>query len=314
MISGLFLGRSYDVVIASSPPLFAGLAGLILARLRRVPLLLDIRDIWPELAVEAGEFKSDAAIVRWGERLERYLYRKATAISVVTQAKWRKLADRGVPEGKLNLVPNGVDLELLNLPADPKLREKLKLERKFIVVYAGLIGIFQGLHIAVEAANFLREHKHIHFLFVGDGVKRPDLERQVASLQLENITWLPTQPREEVPGILRACDLALVPLVNDQLVDAVPSKLLEAWGCHLPVILVAGGEAGRLVEEARGGVIVPPGKAHQLADVILKISEKRDSLDAMSEHGYHYVATQFNRPMLARHLEDVLKTIVGSAK
>ncbi|KLK93352.1 hypothetical protein AA309_08360 [Microvirga vignae] len=313
-ISGLMLGRSYDIVIASSPPLFIGLAGLALARRRRVPLLLDIRDIWPELAVEAGEFNSDSAIVRWGERLERFLYRRSTSISVVTEAKRRKLAKKGVPEDKLTLVPNGVDLELLNSPTDTKLRENLKLEGKFIVVYAGLIGIFQGLHTAVDAANHLRGHRHIHFLFVGDGVKRADIERQILSHQLENITWLPTQPREAIPGILRACDLALVPLVNDQLLDAVPSKLLEAWGCHLPVVLVAGGEARRLVEEAGGGVIVPPGEAQQLAEAILKISKKRDSLDAMSKHGHHYVATQFDRPMLARQMEQVLKAIVGRAQ
>jgi glycosyltransferase involved in cell wall biosynthesis len=312
-ISGLLLGRSYDVVVASSPPLFIGLAGLALARLRGVPMLLDIRDIWPEVAVEAGEFKSDAAIVRWGERLERYLYRQATSISVVTEAKWHKLARKGVPENKLSIIPNGTDLELLNRPADPKLRERLELQDKFVVVYAGLMGVFQGLQIAVEAANLLKHHRSIQFLFVGDGVKRADLQRKAASYQLENITWLPPQSREAVPGILRACDLALVPLVNDQLVDAVPSKLLEAWGCSLPVILIAGGEARRLVEEAGGGVVVSPGEAQQLADAILKISEERDGLGAMSRRGHQYVATRFDRPRLARHMEQVLKTMVGKA-
>lgn len=310
-IAGLTAGRAYDVVLASSPPLFIGIAGAALARLRRIPFVFDIRDIWPELAVEAGIFEPDSAIVRWGERLERFLYRQAAHVSVVTQAKRRKLEQKGVPAHKLSIVPNGLDLELFQPAGKIDWRGELNLaDSDFLVVYAGLIGVFQGLEVAIDAASALRERDDVHFLFVGDGVKRDALQRRAAEQSLTNVTFLPPQPRDVIPDILQASDAALVPLVNSQLVDAVPSKLLEAWGSRRPVILVAGGEARRLVSEAQGGVIVPPEAPQRLADTVLKLKEEPDRLSEYAERGYAYVARHFDRPKLARQMEDVLQAAV----
>jgi glycosyltransferase involved in cell wall biosynthesis len=308
-IGGVLAGRGYDIVVASSPPLFIGLGGAVIGRLRGIPFVFDIRDIWPEVAVEAGEFAPEAAIVRWGERLESLLYRLATHITVVTPAKQRKLADKGVPLEKLSIVPNGVDLD--DLSPDSKLdwRQRLNLKEKFVITYAGLIGVFQGVEIIVDAARLLKTHEDIHFLIVGDGVKRSDIEEQVAKQGLTNVTLLPPQPRSAIPGILNASDVALVPLVNDQLVDAVPSKLLEAWGCRRAVILVAGGEARRLVEESGGGVVIAPGAPEALAEAVVDLSKNQAALEKYARHGYRYVVENFDRPILARQMEDVLQGV-----
>jgi colanic acid biosynthesis glycosyl transferase WcaI len=312
-VTGLTAGQTYDVVLASSPPLFIGVAGMALARLLCIPFVFDIRDIWPELAVEAGEFEPTSAIVRWGERLEHFLYCQATHITVVTKGKRRKLAAKGVPESQMSVVCNGVDLELLCTTGGPDWRRELDLDGKFVIVYAGLIGVFQGVEVMVDAASALREREDIHFLIVGDGVRRSELEERAERERLANITFLSPQPHKVIPSILSAADVALVPLVNSQLVDAVPSKLLEAWGCRRSVILVAGGEARRLVEEAQAGVVVPPEESEKLAPVILQMASDRVKLGRFADRGYRYVSRYFDRPKLARKMESVLRYAIGEA-
>lgn len=311
IVSGLTARRRYDVVLASSPPLFIGLAGWVLARSHRVPWVLDIRDLWPDVAVEAGEFGADATITRWGHRLARFLYRRATHIVPVTDNKRHKLVEAGVPPEKLTIVTNGVDLDLLSSAPPRDWRGELGLENRFVVVYAGLLGIAQGVEVVVDAAATLRDQPEYHFLIVGDGVQRAEIIRRAEALGLKNITFLPAQPREAVPSILHAADVAWVPLVSDKLVDAVPSKLLEAWGCNRPVILAAGGEAARLVEEAGGGVVIPARQPQRLAEAVVKLASDPQRLKNYADNGYRFVKDRFERETLAREMEAVLQKVVG---
>ncbi|MFN8444483.1 MAG: glycosyltransferase family 4 protein [Caldilineaceae bacterium] len=310
-LTGAFAKRRFDVVLASSPPLFIGMAGFFLAKRYGAKFVFDIRDIWPELAVEAGEYTADAAMVRWGERLERFLYQQADHITVVTEAKRAKLLAKHVPSNKLSVVANGVDLDLLTRNDSTDWRGRFGLNGHFTAVYAGLIGIFQGTEVIADAASELRQSDDIHFLIVGDGVKKPELEKRIAEQKLNNVTLAPQQPREAIPGILKSANVAIVPLVNENLVDAVPSKLLEAWGCHLPVILVAGGEARRLVEESGGGVVIPPGSPDKLAQAVVEMAASRQNAQKFAEQGFAYVANNFDRRTLARQMESVLHQVVG---
>ena len=309
-ITGLRRYGHHDIVLASSPPLFIGLAGLAVARVYRVPFVFDIRDIWPELAVEAGQFHRQSAIVRWGEKLERFLYGRADRITLVTRAKMQKLMTRGVPHRKLTLVPNGVDFDLTQVGANSFASHRLNLKGKFVVTYAGLIGVFQGLEIVLHAASILRSYDNIHFLIVGDGVKRRKLQQEVNRQHLANISFLPSQPREAIPGILSASDVALVPLVTERMIDAVPSKLLEAWGCRCPAILMARGEAQRIMEESGGGIVIKPGEPEELARSILELTKRPERLERFAELGFRYAKKHFDRSNLARQMEEtLLKTI-----
>ncbi len=326
-IAGLRLSEKFDIVFASSPPLFLGLSGLFLARRFGCPFVFDIRDIWPELAVEAGEFTPDAAIVRLGEKLETFLYRHADHITVVTERKRQKLYEKGVATSKLSVVANGVDLDRL-AESQVDWRKKLGLENKFVALYAGLIGVFQGVDIIVKAAQLLADEgnknssgdnsrdnakaKNIHFVIVGEGVKRPEIEEAVTSNGLTNVSILPPQPREEIPAMLRSFDLALVPLVNEQLVDAVPSKLLEAMGCQCPVILIAGGESSRIMTDAEAGIVVPPNSVPELAEALAKFSELPSSKrQHYAQSGFNYILLHHDRARLAEQLEDVFQTVVA---
>lgn len=311
LLTGLALNRHFDVVVASSPPLFIGLSGWLLAQLKGIPFVFDIRDLWPNVAVDAGEFAPDAAMIRWGYRLARFLYRRADHIVSVTENKRLKLLDAGVPAAKLSVVSNGVDLDLIPSALSDGCAVH-GLQTKFVILYAGLIGIAQGLDVAVEAAQLLIEHHDIHFLIVGDGVQRDTLVDQVARHGLTNVTMLPRQPRERIPELMALADVCLVPLSNAGITDAVPSKLLEAWAFGKPVILAATGEAAVLVQQSGGGVVISPRDAAALAQAVLQLRSAPDRLARLGEAGQRYVAKHLARPALARKMETVLSEVIST--
>lgn len=310
-IVGIFTRGKYDVILASSPPLFLGVSGWLIARLRRIPFVFDIRDIWPEVAVEAGEFAPDGKVTRLAERLARFLYNKADHITPVTENKFKKLEAAGVPAAKMSVVTNGVDLDYVETAVATDMRDELNLPNKFIVLYAGLLGIAQGVDIAVRAADILREQQDIHFVIVGEGVKRDELMQQIETLQLQNVTMLPRQPREKIPAFLKASDVSLVPLVSSNIDDAVPSKLLEAWAYGRPVILSAGGEAASIVYDSQGGLVIEPGNAAQLAEAILFLQEHPEERFAFAQKGHDLVRNCYDRRGLAQQMAQVLQKTVA---
>jgi glycosyltransferase involved in cell wall biosynthesis len=216
----------------------------------------------------------------------------------------------GVEKAKLTVVTNGVDFDRLDLSKYHDWREELDISAKFVIMYTGLIGVAQGIGIAVEAAELLKHNSDIHFVIVGEGVERDDLIERVKLLQLENITFVPRQPREAIPSLIAVSDVALVPLVSSALRDAVPSKLLEAWACRKAVILVAGGEAAELVRKSSGGVVVKPGSPKELARTITELSQDRNLLNQYAEAGHLFVKERYDRRRSALIMENVLARVV----
>lgn len=310
-VVGLLAGRSHDIVLVSSPPLFLGLSGLFLAWIRRIPFVLDIRDLWPEVAVEAGEFSPDSTVTKLMEGLARFLYRHADFITPVTENKRKKLLAAGVSASKTAVVTNGVDLDYVTASNTEDKRSELNLENKFVILYAGLIGIAQGVEIAIHAANQLQDYDDIHFLIVGDGPRRNKLYQQVQELALSNVTMSPRQPREAIPAFLRTADVALVPLVSSNLDDAVPSKLLEAWAYCRPVILAAGGEAADIVKQSDGGIVVSPEEPDSLAEAILSMKNDPYKPAKYAQNGLAYVQQKFDRRLLARQMAQILQQTIN---
>ncbi len=301
--------RRYDVVMASSPPLFIGLAGVCWSMIRRVPLVFDVRDLWPEVAIEAGAYARDSLFVKVSERLERFFYRRARRVVAVTGRKVEKLRARGVPAAKLALVENGVDLDLLAAPPDSQLRAKHGLDGKFVSVYAGLIGICQGVGMILDAAERLKGGP-FHFLIAGDGVERPQLEQLAAERRLDNVSFLGSLPKEAIPGMLKAADLALVPLSNTNIDDAIPSKLLEAWGCGKPLLFLGGGEARALVETVGGGLAADP-NGQDLAAALQVMAADPARMRQWGETGFAFVRDNLDRPQLALKLAAVFEGILA---
>jgi len=308
--NGIRKRNNFDIIIASSPPLTIGILGLILSKIYKIPWILDIRDIWPDVAVEAGMLKENGFVDRLSKKLANYLYNHATHLTPVTESKLTKIKRVGIPINRMSIVSNGVDFDLINNAKQKNWRSELGLENKFILAYAGLIGIAQGVNVIIETAIQLKEENDIHFLIVGEGVEKQKLQDYAKSLRLNNITFLPSLLKESVPSLLTTSDIALIPLVSDKLQDAVPSKLLEAWACKLPVILIAGGEAADIVNKANGGIVVNSNDIAGIMTAIIKLKDSPKLVNQYSENGFDYVSINYDRESLARKMEKVILNIL----
>lgn len=303
--------NSFDIIIASSPPLTIGMLGFILSKIYKIPWIFDIRDIWPDVAVEAEMIRQNGIIHKLSKKLADYLYKQATHITPVTESKLAKISDGDIDISKISIVHNGVDFDIINNTKQNDRYGELRLENKFILSYAGLIGIAQGVNAIIETAIKLKDVEDIHFIIVGEGVEKQSLQDRVIKLGLNNITFLPNQPKESIPSLLTLSNIAIIPLVSNKLVDAVPSKLLEAWACKLPVILIAGGEAADTVVKAQGGIVVSPNDIEGIKTAIIKLKKSQELRNNFAINGYNYVSRNFDRELLAKELEKVIFLIVN---
>ncbi len=311
-LAGSLLRGKYDVVIATSPPLFVGTAGLFVAIVRRIPFVFEVRDLWPESAVALGELSSKKAI-RLAGKLEALLYWRASRVICVTEGICSRLLQRGVPERKVALIPNGANTDLFtyNETSAQSLASTFGLDGKFVALYAGIHGIAQGLETVLEAAHILRGRDDIVFLFVGEGPKKVELLQRKETMGLPNVLFLPEVPTLEMPGYLSMAGCAIVPLRDEALFrGALPSKMFEAWSCGRPVVLSVAGEAAGLLTKAGGGIVVTPEHPREMADAILHLAENRQDATQMGQSGAAFVRSYYSRRDQARKLENLLQSLV----
>ena len=312
-IAGLFMARGhYDLVYATSPPLFVGGAALAISGLRRIPLVFEVRDLWPESAVALGEISNRRAIA-WSTRLEEACYRKARAVVVVTQGIRQRLVERGIPPEKIFWIPNGANTDLFQFRPESrqKIRLELGLDDKFVAIYAGIHGVAQGLECIVDAARIAQSSSDIHFLMIGDGPKKAEIKTLANQYKLKNLTLLPEQPREHIVDYLSAADIALIPLRNlDLFKGALPSKMFDAWACQRPILLSVDGEARNILEMCSGGIFIPPEDPNELLNSLIKLKDSPQALQDMGTAGRIFTEQHYSRKALAEQLSAVLKNLV----
>jgi len=312
ILAGLFRARGhFDLVYATSPPLFVGASGVLISVAKRIPLIFEVRDIWPESAVALGELSNPTAI-KWATSLEEACYTHARKIVVVTQGIHSRLVQRGIRPEKLALIPNGANTELFQFKpeARSKIRSQLNLEDKFIAIYAGIHGIAQGLETVVETADLLKGHPDVHILLIGDGPTKKNLAVLAQQLGLSNLTLIPEQPRHLIPEYLSAADIALVPLRKLEIFSsALPSKMFDAWACQLPVLLSVSGEARDLMEGCEGGLFIPPEDPGALKDGILACQMDTQNIKMWGEKGRRFTEENYSRQALAGKLAEILTSL-----
>lgn len=315
-LAGPMLRGKYDLVYATSPPLFVGAAGMATAVARRIPFVFEVRDLWPESAVVLGELKSKRAIGA-AEKLESALYQKATSIVAVTEGIRDRLICRGIRENKIALIPNGANTASFTYYSEGALalRSKLGLQNHFVALYAGIHGVAQGLETVLYAAKILEDQRDISFIFVGEGPRKAALLELSRSLNLENVRFLPEVPREDMPAFLSAAGCSIVPLRDESLFrGALPSKIFEAWACSRPVILSVAGEASRVLAEADGGIATKPEDPAEMARAILYLRDNPLEASRMGANGRAYVETNYSRRSQAQQLERLLERVTTKRK
>jgi len=316
ILAGLVLalrGRRWDVIVATSPPLFVGFAGALLSRLLRVPLVFEVRDLWPESAVALGELSNPRAI-RWAGWVEAVCYHQARAIVVVTRGIQARLRERGIRPGRVRLIPNGANVEQFQ-PAPARaaaLRAALGLGDRFVAIYAGIFGVAQGMETLIAAARLLRDDPSIVLLLVGDGPRRADLCRQIAAAGLPNVLVQAAQPRAAMAGYLSLAGCTIVPLRDEPVfAGALPSKLFEGLACGTPAILSApAGEASAVLAAAGAGIHVPPGDPAALAAAIRRLHDHPAEAAAQGRRGRAFVTAHYTRHTAAQQLEHLLRAVV----
>jgi hypothetical protein len=299
-VGAVFAGLSQrpDVILATSPQLLTGLAGRLLARIKAKPWVFEVRDLWPESIVAVGVLK-DGAVIRLLERLETSLYRSAARIVTVSEPMRERIVAKGVSVDKIAVVSNGADPA--RLQGDEK-RERLAAQWKplerFVVGYIGTHGMAQGLEVVVSAAEILRD-TNIHFLFVGEGVRRQELEALAARAGLENTTFLGMVSASDAIDYLALSDVVVVPLKRTTTFEsALPSKVFETAAVGRPMVVSAYGHVADIVQQYDAGLVVEPGDPAQLAAAILQLRDD-PGLRSRFRAGCKKLARDYSRERLA---------------
>jgi glycosyltransferase involved in cell wall biosynthesis len=289
-----------DLVMGTSPPIFQALSAWVVARLRRRPFLLEVRDLWPEFAIDMGVLRS-RALIALARGLERFLYRRADHLLVNSPAYRDYLMEKGVPEAKISLVANGVDAAMFDPEASgAALRGRFGVADKFLVVYAGALGMANDLGTALRAADLLRDRDRIHFLFVGDGKERANLEQEARRLALPNVTFAEPVPKDQMREVLAAADAGLAILMNIAMFRTTfPNKVFDYMAAGRPTVLAIDGVIRRVIEEAEGGLFVPPGDPGALAAAVERLAGDEALADRMGRSARRYVVAHFDRKALA---------------
>ncbi|NLI81636.1 MAG: glycosyltransferase family 4 protein [Deltaproteobacteria bacterium] len=306
--------RDVDVVVSTSPQFFCGMAGLWVARLKRRPWVLEIRDLWPESIIAVGAMQN-RRVIRFLESMETFLYQRADHIVSVTRSFKGHIEKRRVPPHRISVLTNGADLSRYH-PMDREngVREQLGLRGTFVASYIGTHGMAHGLETVLKAAELLRREREIRFLLVGDGAERERLEAERERLRLDNVLMLPQQPKEEMPAFLAASDACMVLLrKRDVFKTVIPSKIFEAMAMARPIILGVEGESRGIVEEGRCGLFIEPEDAGELARTVVRLHRDPALARSLGENGRAFVRERFDRDMLAqRYLEIIQATVMES--
>lgn len=296
-INGLFV-RRVDLVWGTTPPIFQGPTAWLLARLKGVPFLLEVRDLWPAFAVAVGVLKN-RWLIRLSEGLERFLYRSADCVVVNSPGFIEHVHARGAK--RVSLVPNGADPEMFDPESrGEQFRKRFGFEGCFVVLYAGAHGMSNDLDVVLDAADRLKTSPAIRVVLLGSGKEKPRLRAEADRRGLDNLVFLPPLPKMEVPAALAGADACLAILKPIEMYKTTyPNKVFDYMAAGRPVILAIDGVIREVVEEAQAGVFVPPGDPSALADAIQMLANNPQKCRTMGMNGRKTVVSKFSRDAFA---------------
>lgn len=317
MVSGFVAGifqKSPDLIIATSPQFFNAISGWALSAVKGKPFIFELRDIWPASITAVGAMQN-SKIIRFLERIEIFLYRKASRIISVTESFKNELIARGIDGAKIEVVLNAVDLSRYApvTEKDSDLEEHLGLKGKFVVGYIGTHGMAHGLENIVDAAEALQHRDDILFMFAGGGAAREHIEKYVCEKQLKNVIMIARQPKELMPKLWSLCDISLVNLIDTPLFSTViPSKIFESMGMGIPMVVsMPLGEATDIIHDTGAGIVVKPESSEELARALILIRDDTSMWLELSKNA-STAALVYNRDRTAQQMLDIFETVVQS--
>lgn len=306
-----FRAGEVDVVIGTTPPIFQGVSAWLISVLRRRSFVLEVRDLWPEFAIDLGILRNPV-LIRLSRLLETFLYNRASFILVNSPAYRDYLFEKGIQAEKIRFIPNGVDPQMFENASGADVRARFGLHDKYLAIYAGALGMANDIDSILAAADLLRANEHVHFLLVGDGKDRTRLEILAREMDLSNVTFTGAIPKTEMPSVLAAADVCLATLRDIPLFKTTyPNKVFDYMAASRPVVLAIDGVIRDVVEASGGGVFVEPGKPEQLAIAIQEMLDSGEHARSMGIAGHDYVVQYFDRN---RHAEELRELFVEATK
>ena len=309
-LAALFV-RRVDVVVGTSPQFFTACAACFVGAAKRRPWVFELRDLWPESIRAVGAMK-ESRLLDAIERLELFLYRRAARIVSVTNSFRDNLARRGIDPGKIAVITNGVDIDRFSpRPKDEALVRELGLEGKFVAGYVGTHGMAHGLETLLEAAAALRDDADVRLLLLGDGARKQALMAQAQAMELGNVVFVDSVPKDEVARYWSLLDVSIIHLRRTPLFETViPSKLFECMGMGLPVLHGVAGESAAIVEREGVGWVFEPGNAAALAATLRRVRADPEALARCRARGLA-AARHYDRGALAQAMLKELEAVAA---
>ncbi len=305
LYAGLFkMKGKYDVVIVTSPPLFVGITGYLISRLRRMPFVFEVRDLWPESAIDTGVL-TNKFIIRLAYKVEAFIYKRAKLINVLTPAFYNALRDKkGIPESKLLQISNAADFslseKLLHDFDRAAFRKEHDLNDRFVITYVGAHGVANHLEQLVDAGEALAD-TNVLFLLIGQGMEKDRVMKMAKERNVTNVRFLNSVPKAEVFRYILASEMGASVLKRvDTFKTVYSNKTFDYMSCKRPILMAIDGVSRALVEEAKAGVYVEPENTSEYNRIIREYLKDPERIAKEGESGYHFAKSNFDREVLAK--------------
>jgi len=313
MVSSFFISikiKNVDIIWGTSPPIFQSFTAWLVSKLKHVPFLLEVRDLWPAFAVAVGVL-NNRLLISLSLWLERFLYRRADRIVVNSPGYIKHVQLKGGQN--VTLIPNGADAAAFTPLNTFKFRKKLGWTDKFILLYAGAHGMSNDLPVILQAAKLIENYDDIRTVFIGDGKEKSSLITLAESLRLSNVEFMNPVPKNKISEYLQASDVCIAILKPIELYKTTyPNKVFDYMAAGKPIILAIDGVIREVVESANCGIFCEPGNPNAIANAVLEMYNDRNKLVKIGKRGKVYLEKNFDRMIIAKEFIDMIEEMVGS--
>lgn len=314
--AGLFKVKGeYDVVIVTSPPLFVGISGYLISRFKKAPMVFEIRDLWPESAIDTGVL-TNKWVIKMAYAVEKFIYKKAKLINVLTPAFYNTLRDKKhISESKLIMIPNAADFslseEIVSSFDRTEFRKQHDLDGHFVITYVGAHGVANHLEQVLEAGKAL-EDTNVLFLLIGQGMEKARLMKLAEEMEVKNVRFIDPVPKKEVFKYILASEMGASVLKRvDTFKTVYSNKTFDYFSCKKPILMAIDGVSRDLVEAAKAGTYVEPENTSEYNHIIREYLNNPQRLDEEGESGYQYAKQNFDREVLANKYLNKIKQIIN---
>lgn len=306
-VCGLGKAGKIDIVITTTPPALISLAGWIMAKVKHAKLVYDVRDIWPDVALEMNEFTVNSIYYKIFKFIRDFMLKHADLVTAVSDGKVNKLKEYA-PQKEIAKVSNGFDIHFLQNQLNLDLYRKIAVQERFVCVYTGNLGLAQGLKQLLYIAGRAKEKGlNTSFWLYGKGAEEEELKEYVRKHQLDHVFFGGKLSNRDIYTVLKAADISFVPLVNENLKDSIPTKIYEALGVGCPVLLAAEGDAAAVLKETGLGIAVKPNQLEELWNAFLQMYNDREQMDGLKSHAVTLMqnrySVQYSAQILVRELK-----------